>query len=166
MNSNQKAIIKTDPRNEQVTQHICNSETLVEKIDQIAKYYKTDKLDQKELKKIKRLLLNNHTPDNPDILKTYNLTPKDIITGVQCPECSTIPMVYKRGKWCCSKCKKHSKTAHIEAIKDYFLLIKPTITNAELCRFLHINSINIGYKILKSMKLSSSGKFKNRVYHQ
>jgi hypothetical protein len=166
VNSNEKTIIRTEARNEQMIQHICNSENLLEKIEQIAKYYKTDQLDKKELKRIKRLLLSNHTPDNPNILQAYNLSPKDILTGVQCPECSTTAMVYKRGKWCCQKCKIHSKTAHIQAIKDYFLLIKPSITNAELCHFLHIDSINIGYKILKSLCLPYTGKFKNRVYHQ
>lgn len=166
VNSNEKTIIKTESRNEQLIQHICNSENVLEKIEQIAKYYKTDKLDKKELKKIKRLLLTNHTPDNPDILKAFNLTPKDIPTGGQCPECNTIPMVYIKGKWCCSKCKTISKTAHIQAVKDYFLLVKPTITNAELCLFLHIDSPNVGYKILKSMNLPYSGTFKNRVYHQ
>ncbi|MFP5108715.1 nuclease-related domain-containing protein [Neobacillus sp. C211] len=166
VNSNDRTIIRTESRNDQMIQHICNSEDLLEKIDQIAKYNNTDKLDKKELKKIKRLLLTNHTPDNPDILKAFNLSQKDIPSGVQCPECSTIPMVYKKGKWCCPKCATLSKTAHIQAIKDYFLLIKPSITNAELCQFLHIDSLNIGYKILKSLNLPYTGKFKNRVYHQ
>lgn len=166
VNSNDKTIIRTESRDEQIIQHICNSENLLEKIEQIAKYYKTDKLDKKELKKIKRLLLTNHTPDTADILQAYNLSPKDILTGVQCPECSTIPMVYSRGKWYCSKCKVISKSAHIQAIKDYFLLIKPSVTNSELCLFLHIDSKNVGYKILKSMNFPHSGKFKNRVYHQ
>ncbi|MFK9091131.1 nuclease-related domain-containing protein [Bacillus salipaludis] len=166
VNSNDRTIISTETRNEQIIQHICNSENVVEKIEQIAKYNKTDRIDKKELKKIKRLLLTNHTPDNPDILKAFNLTPIDIITGVQCPESNTIPMVYKKGNWCCSKCKAISKTAHIQAIRDYFLLIKPSITKAELCRFLHINSIHIGAKILKSMNLPYTGNFKNRVYHQ
>ncbi|CAH2717007.1 hypothetical protein BACCIP111895_04195 [Neobacillus rhizosphaerae] len=166
VNSNEKTIIKTEPRNEQMIQHICNSENLLEKIEQITKYYNSDKLDKKELKKIKRLLLTNHTPDNPDILQAYNLSPKDILSGVQCPKCSSIQMDYKSGKWCCSKCKTLSKTAHIQTIKDYFLLIKPSITNAELCQFLHIDSGNIGYKILKSMNFPFSGKFKKRVYYQ
>lgn len=166
VNSNDKTIIKIEPGNEHILHHICNSESLLDRIEEIATYYKTDKLDQKELKRIKRLLLTNHTPDNPDILKSFNLSAENVITGVQCPKCNVIPMVYIRGKWYCSKCKTISKTAHIPAIRDYFLLIKPTITTAELCQFLHIDSINIGYNIMKSMDLPYTGNFKRRVYYQ
>ncbi|MDR6121039.1 hypothetical protein QFZ87_000636 [Bacillus sp. SLBN-46] len=166
VNSNEKTFIKAEPRNDQMTQHICNSENVLERIDQIAAYYKNDRLDKKELKKIKRLLLTNHTPDDPNILQAYDLSPKDIPTGVQCPDCFTIPMIYKGGKWCCVKCNLTSKTAHVPTINDYFLLIKPSFTNAEICEFLHIPTIHIGYKIIKSMNLPSTGTFKNRVYHQ
>jgi hypothetical protein len=40
VNSNEKTIIRTEPRNEQMIQHICNSENLLEKIEQIAKLCK------------------------------------------------------------------------------------------------------------------------------
>ncbi|WP_223591718.1 nuclease-related domain-containing protein [Neobacillus bataviensis] len=166
INSNDRTIIRTEIRNEQITQHICNSKNLLEKIDQIEKYYKVEKLNKKELNKIKRLLLTNHTPDNPDILKTYHLSPNDIQTGVQCPESCSIPMVYKRGKWNCPKCNAQSNNAHIHAIHDYFLLIKPWITKTEFCQFLHIDSPHIGLKLLKSMNLPITGKFKTQVYHQ
>jgi hypothetical protein len=59
-----------------------------------------------------------------------------------------------------------SKTAHIPAIDDYFLLIKPTITNAELRAFLHIDSIRVAGKILSTMNLPFTGKYKDRVYYQ
>lgn len=166
VNSNERTLIKTEPHNEQMVLHICNSENLLERIEQIAAYYKKGKLDKKELKKMKRLLLTNHTPDDPNILQAFDLSAKDIITGVQCPDCLTIPMIYKGGKWCCLKCNLTSKTAHIPSIKDYFLLIKPSFTNAEICEYLHIPTIHIGYKIIKSMNLPYTGTFKNRVYHQ
>lgn len=166
VNSNEKTLIQSEPGNEQITRHICNSEVLIEKIEQLANYYKKDTLGSKEIKKMKRLLLSKHTPENPDILKQFNLTPKDIPKGVICPDCSFLPMNYKYGTWCCSKCKTESKTAHIKAINDYFLLIKPSITNAELRKFLQIDSIRVSGKILASMKLPFTGKYKNRVYHQ
>ena len=166
VNSNDKTIINIEPGNQQILHYICNSENLLDRIEETASYYKINKLDSKEIKKIKRLLLNSHTPDNPDILKTYNKTSKDILIGVQCPDCKAIPMVYKNGKWHCRICQAISKTAHIPAIQDYFLLVKPTITTGELCEFLHIESINIGYKIMKSLNLPYSGNFRNRVYYQ
>ncbi|MED4203022.1 nuclease-related domain-containing protein [Neobacillus mesonae] len=166
VNSNEKTIIRIETGNEQILRYICNSENLIDRIEEKANYYQEDKLDSKEIKKIKRLLLANNTPDNPDILKAYNKTSQDIPTGVQCPNCNAIPIVYKNGKWHCQRCKAVSKTAHIPAINDYFLLIKQTITTRELCQFLHIGSINIGYKIMKSLNLSYTGNFRNRVYYQ
>ncbi|WP_045523528.1 nuclease-related domain-containing protein [Neobacillus niacini] len=165
VNSNSKTLIISEPGNEHITQHICNSEFLIEKIAQIETNNKTDLLDPKELRKIKRLLLNNHTPENPDILQHFNLTPKDIPTGVHCPGCSFLPMKYFRGSWNCPNCKLKSKTAHYQAVHDYFLLIKPSITNAEFRHFLHIDSIHIAQKLLFSMNLPYTGKFKDRVYH-
>ncbi|WHY86127.1 nuclease-related domain-containing protein [Neobacillus novalis] len=166
VNSNEKTLILSDPGNEPITRHICNSEVVIEKIDQLANYHLIDKLDAKELRKLKRLLLSKHTLENPDILKQFNLSPNEIPTGVKCPTCDYIPIEYRNGTWCCPKCNMKSKTAHIPAIDEYFLLIKPSITNAELRAFLHIDSIRVAGKILATMNLPSTGKYKNRVYYQ
>jgi hypothetical protein len=165
INTNEKAIIRYDSGIEHTTRSICNSEFLLEKIAQIEDNHKNEILDMKELRKIKRTLLTKHTPENPDILHYFNLSQKDTLTGVQCPECRCFSMNYKYGTWCCPKCKHKSKTAHIQAINDYFLLIKPSITNAELRKYLHIDSIKVANKILTSMNLSITGKFKDRAYH-
>lgn len=163
VNSNENASIKCE--NEESKRYMCNSEMLIDKITQYDQFYKKEKLDIKEMQKLNRLLLSKHTPKNLDILQTYNLTPKEIITGVKCPTCHTLAMIYKKGKWICSSCGHKSKTAHIEAINDYILLIKPSITNSELRRFLHIDSPDIAQKILHSLNLPSTGKFRDRVYH-
>jgi len=164
VNSNQKATICVDPGQEQILRNICNSEGLVEKITQIASNNKIEKLDSKELRKMKRLILTNDTPEDPDLLDHFHLTKNDLPTGVQCPECNHLPMKYVYGTWVCPNCKCKSKTAHIQAINDYFLLIKPTITNSELRHFLHIDSPKSAHKILKSMNLYSTGTFKGRIY--
>lgn len=166
VNTNEKTLILSDPNNEDVTPHICNSEVLLDKIEKIATLNKVDRMDGKELRKLKKLLLNKHAPENPDVLKPYNLSPKEIQTGVTCPTCKFLPMAYQYGGWHCQKCNAKSKTAHIAAINDYFLLIKPTITTAELRVFLHIDSIRASGKLLASMNLPFTGNFKNRVYYQ
>jgi hypothetical protein len=164
VNSKEKAIIRIEPGNEHILRYICNSEGLVEKITQIANYNKKENLEMKELRKIKRLLLTNHTPENFDILKHFKLTQLDIPTGVKCPECRLLPMEYVYGTWVCRNCKCKSKTAHIQDINDYFLLCKPTITNAELRHFLHIDSPRCANKILSQLDLAFSGAFKGRIY--
>lgn len=166
VNSNESSELRTDSENTQLIRNICNSEVLMDKIDQTANYYTAEKLEAKELRKIKRLLIANHTPENPDILLQFNISPKEILLGVQCPKCKAIPMKYKYGTWICPKCNMKSKTAHIQMINDYFLLVKPFITNGELRKLLHIDSIKVANKILTSMNLPITGKYKDRAYHQ
>ncbi|MBV7505239.1 NERD domain-containing protein [Bacillus sp. sid0103] len=165
VNSNQKATIRVEPGNEQILTNIVNSEGLIEKISQIASHNKHEKLDKKELNKVKRLLLSNDTPENPDLLERFHICKNDLLPGVQCPICNCLPMEYVYGTWVCPNCKCKSKTAHIQAIHDYFLLIKPSMTNSELRHFLQIDSPKCANKILKSMNLTFAGTLKGRIYY-
>ncbi len=94
VNSNTKTIISSEPGNEQINRYICNSEVLIDKIAQIENINKSEILSSKEIRKVKRLLITNHTPENPDILQQFKLSQNDIPTGVQCPKCNCLPMVY------------------------------------------------------------------------
>lgn len=165
VNANEETEIQTVPGNEQMTRYIVNSEGLLDKIDQIDHFYKMDGLDTKTLRKLCKLFLSSHTPEDPDILKEFHLSPKDLIKGVQCPHCESYPMKYIYGIWHCSNCSHKSKTAHIPAVEDYFLLIKPSITNSELRKFLNLTSSKAAHKILNSMDLCYSGTLKTRVYY-
>ncbi|MGG1400988.1 nuclease-related domain-containing protein [Bacillus salipaludis] len=167
VNSNNKTKITFSTHNPYTKLNVCNSEGLLDKIGEINSH-EMEKISQKELKKITRLLLANHVPEDPDILAYFEIFQKDIISGVQCPhpDCKVFGMEYRYGTWCCPKCGTRSKDAHIQAVQDYFLLIKPSITNSELRNFLHIDSIKIANKILKSMSFPYSGKNKGRVYYK
>ncbi|WP_342433548.1 nuclease-related domain-containing protein [Neobacillus sp. FSL H8-0543] len=165
VNSHEKSKITCEDGNDQF-KNMCNSEALIDKIELIEKFYKEEKLTRQDVRKIKRLLLTKHTPDDPDILKYFNFTPKDLLPGVQCPKCDSLPMKYHYGVWTCLHCKEKSKTAHIKAIEDYFLLIKPSITNSELRHFLQIDSIKSANNILKSLNLPYIGNRKGRVYYR
>ncbi|MCM3763977.1 nuclease-related domain-containing protein [Neobacillus niacini] len=94
VNSNEKTRITVEPGNEQVLQVSCNSEGVVDKIEQIANVNMVEKLDSKQLKKLRRLILTKHTPENPDLLKQFNLSPHEILPGVKCPNCDFLSMFY------------------------------------------------------------------------
>lgn len=164
VNSNENATIRIEHGNEQILRYISNSEGLLEKISQTANSNKKEILDPKELRKIKRLLLTNDTPENLDILHHFHLSQQEILPGVFCPDCNHLPIIYTNGTWVCPKCQSKSKTAHHPAVNDYFLLIKPTITNAELRQFLHIPSPRSANNLLGHMNLTASGTYKGRVY--
>lgn len=165
VNSNEKSNINISDDNK-YKWNACNSEYLLERIDQISTDYKIELLDEKELRKINKLLLTNHTPENLDLLHKYNLARQNILTGVHCPSCNYLPMIYHAGNWKCPKCRTESKTAFMNTINDFFLLINPTITNAEARRFLQLNSPKMAHHYLNSMSLNSTGKFKFKIYHQ
>jgi hypothetical protein len=165
VNSNEKSNVIIGEDNK-YKWNVCNSEYLLERIDQMTNEFKIELLDEKELRKINSLLLTKHTPEDLNLLKLYNLTPKTVLTGVHCPTCNFLPMSYRAGTWKCPKCRKDSKTAYINTIHDFFHLINPTITNAEARQFLQINSPKMAHHYLNSMNLTSTGKFKFKIYHQ
>ncbi len=164
VNSNSKTIISVDPGYEQILKRACNSEILLEKIIETNKTHRKTIMDQNALQKLGQAIIAAYVPPQYDIQKEYQINPTEVIPGVHCPVCFSIPMTYKYGTWHCSNCNHHSKMAHIDTVYDYFLLIKPMITNAELRRFLHIPSIYIANEILKSIGLPFIGNNKGRIY--
>lgn len=166
INANSKTIITADPGHEHLLQRVCNSEILVDKILQTNNFHKNGLIDNSTLQKLGHDLLASHTPPQYDIQKLYGITADNILTGVHCPICFSLPMEYKSGTWICRRCGCKSKTAHIETVYVYFLLIKPFITNVEFRNFLHLPSPNVAFEILKSMKLPSTGSTKGRIYHK
>ncbi|WP_230502383.1 hypothetical protein [Sutcliffiella rhizosphaerae] len=91
-------------------------------------------------------------------MEKFSVLRHDIIGGAFCPECGpTLIMNRKYGRWECSVCTKKCKKAHVEPLKDYALLISPTITMCELIRYLRMeNSITIR-KLLKELNIPSTG---------
>ncbi|TDK59175.1 NERD domain-containing protein [Bacillus salipaludis] len=145
---------------------VCKAENLLMKIGELDKYFKKECLDLKAMGKIKRQILVKNTPLKSDILLMYNIDISEIITGVQCPKCLYIPLHYKGRNWECPSCDSISKDAHLPAIYDFFLLIKPLITNAELCWFLQLPSPRAAAYLFSHLNFPHSGTNKGRIYHQ
>ena len=123
-----------DPKSGSVYKnHILHAHALEEKIQEISSKYQTDLLNHKAFKQLTTRILNSHTPLAIDPQKTYQFTPSDIIKGIQCPKCERFGMKRVHQKWACPYCKATSRNAHKQAILDYLLLVKATITNKE-CR--------------------------------
>ncbi|RFU60026.1 hypothetical protein D0463_19050 [Bacillus sp. V59.32b] len=56
------------------------------------------------------------------------------------------------------------KGAHVPSLKDFALLVGPTITNKQLREFLRLPSISIATKMLVAQKFKYSGSKKGRIY--
>ncbi|MDP4156928.1 MAG: NERD domain-containing protein [Bacillota bacterium] len=161
-NGNEKSIITADLGMEHILKNVCTGETLIDKINRIDQL--PNSFTKSSLKILEDALLAAHTPPIYDIQKMYNISPKEIIPGVHCPKCELLAMFYKNGIWICPHCHYQSKTAFLPSINDYFLLIKPTITNAELRWFLQISSPDTATHILQSLNLPHNGSKKGRIY--
>jgi hypothetical protein len=74
-----------------------------------------------QLEKLKETLLQLHQPLDLDIMSQYAISPQEIKTGVGCPQCKHLPMVWEHGFWFCSNCLQKSRTAHFQAIYEYGL---------------------------------------------
>lgn len=163
--SKPSSIIKMNTRNSEVRRRVIPLSKLLEFIDNIDRYHRNESLSIKQLKKINKQLMKENTPFIPNLLEKYKLSPKEILTGVQCPNCLITPMMPRNGTWKCQHCNIYSKNAHIDAIYDYLLLVNPSITNRDLREFLHISSRQKATRILTSMNLSQTGENKNRFYY-
>jgi hypothetical protein len=121
-------------------------------------------LNEKELRKIARTLIKKHVPDSFDFLNFFGVKADELIRGVICPQCSFAPMVKVNAGWFCESCRCRSKSAHIDALIDYSLLIGKIITNSQARGFLCLPSRSaVGY-IFRSINLPSKGQGRNSVY--
>ena len=145
---------------------IIKNQILTEKIANLQKIYQTPNYTKKDLSKISRQLIKQHSPRSENILNKFKIPPQDMLTGVFCPRCNHLPMVRLHGKWQCTKmaCGHISKDAHLSALRDYALIFGSSITNAQCRKFLHIPSRSVTQKLLASMELPSIGTTRSHVY--
>ncbi len=73
-------------------------------------------------------------------------------------------MLKEKHGWCCSNCNSVSKNAHLDALRDYVLLLGMTITNSELRESLNIQSSSTIKRLLHTMNLPHTENNKGRKY--
>ena len=110
------------------------------------------------------MLTTEQYSEKPPPLSSHQLTIQDIQTGINCASCNQFSMKRIVGKWKCNVCHFYSKDAHYEALEDYFLLIKPTITNQELRSFLQVTSPTVSHHLLTQLKVPRVRKNKYTFY--
>lgn len=163
--TNPKAILETDSNYYQAINKVIQCAELPAKIEDIYRRNKETYFTDKELNKIEKLLLKNHTPEEFNVLQKFNIPQSYIAKGIQCVICQSFKVKREGRKWVCAICGAKPKDAHFPALKEYALLYGPSITNSQLRDFLQLPSISIATKILTSMNLPYTGKCRNRVYY-
>ncbi|WML49861.1 nuclease-related domain-containing protein [Neobacillus sp. PS3-34] len=164
--SNPSTIINASSGYKKAFEIVCKSDQLINKIRKFEMKYNEDRSDTKILGKLKRLLLTKNTPLEQNILQKFEISPSDIIKGVLCQNCNSAALDIKRNKCICKICGCVENNLYKLAIEDYFLLIKPTITNQELREFLEISSQRSATHILSHLHLPFKGAARDRIYFQ
>lgn len=145
---------------------VCRGRSVIQRIEGLTNQYTNapNVLTSEQCHQLIKLLLAKHTDPVYDIEKIYNISRSEVKSGVHCPTCKLLGCIYHRGKWICPKCGCESYGAHLKALRDYYLLFGPLITNQQFCEFLHFPSMDLSYKKLISLNLPSSGPKKTRIY--
>ncbi|MDR7000573.1 nuclease-related domain-containing protein [Neobacillus niacini] len=157
--------VLTGKNSYKIKSKVCKGDVMLKRIHDLECMYATPSLAAKDLRKLSRLFLKMNTPPTGYLLQKFGIQRSDLLTGVQCPYCKYLPLIRKKQKWCCPKCQHYSLDAHIDALRDYFLLVDTKITNREFRRFVHIDSIDLAGRLLRSSNLHFSGTKRNRFYY-
>ena len=139
-------------------------ENVVNRIRKHHHFHSKNLLTTSQFERLQTRLLHKHAPLIHALLKKYDIPPGTLRKGVQCEKCNNLSMTWKRRSWECSVCKFRSRTAHIAALLDYFLLVQRSISIRECCDFLGLDKRHVAYYLLNSMGLSTVGKSKATRY--
>lgn len=122
-------------------------------------------IDTKMLTYIADELLKGHSDYNPyPMCESFRIHPDDIRSGVICEKCGVIGMTKIYRGWGCRTCQHVSKTAHRQAIMDWFMLKSDTLTNHDCREFLHIPNNYTAARLLAELPLEPGGVNRGRYY--
>ncbi|MGD6842871.1 nuclease-related domain-containing protein [Bacillus infantis] len=147
-----------------ISRTVIHSHRLLGKVEELSGHYQQALMDAKELRKTSKLLSKHHTPESIDILSRMRISPDNVRMGIHCGSCGHIPAVRVYGTWLCPKCGAKDKSAHIAALKDYFLLFGKEITNGGFREFAGVESVFAASRLLKGAGLPSNGEKKGKSY--
>ncbi|MBY0121994.1 nuclease-related domain-containing protein [Bacillus sp. S/N-304-OC-R1] len=131
--SNPSTIIKTDPQNYRAFKYVLHAHEIIERVGKLKTTYREEKLAKRDIQKLARILIKNHTPETFNILEYYKISADSLKKGVQCSKCKIGIMERIYGQWQCTVCQYKDKAAHLNALIDYRLLIGTSITNGQFC---------------------------------
>lgn len=139
-------------------------DSLTDRINNISSRYRNT-LNDAQLHELREKILQSHRPYTQNyLLEYYGLSVEDIIKGIVCSQCRTSSLNRGKRSWVCPKCNFKTQSGLQQAVEQYLLLVKPTITNKEFREFFGVESMKTANKLLSNLKLQKHGEKKNRSY--
>lgn len=145
--------------------HICKTYQMVEVLHTILQKYPQRNASHK-LMKIRKLIENSQVIyQRLALCEQYRLDRRDLKTGIYCKTCQQFTVI-RMGKsgWRCALCKNVEQSASLQAIREYFTLISPALSNRQLREFCGIDSLYAASRELARYDLDIQGTFRNRTY--
>lgn len=164
MMGNSNCILRIEKDDAEAQSRICRGRKVLFRIDDFDYKHRTNILTDDQLHKMSRLMVQEDMEQWYEFEKIYKTPRSHLHPGVQCSNCRCLGMKYYQGWWICARCRHKSSDAHLAALRDYYLLWGPEITNAMFRWFLGIESIHVASKLLKKLNLRYKGQNKYRVY--
>ena len=122
-------------------------------------------LSRDKITKIAREIADSHQEYNPfPLTKTLKIAKEDIMTGVICPQCKRIGMLWHLKKWHCPGCSYHAANCHLPLLDDWFYLIDNYITNRQFRSFSGIGHQPVAKRLLKKAGLVMRGNRRTAFY--
>lgn len=158
-------IIKSISPKNPIPEKVVHNNQLFFKIDALEQVYPSKQVGMVELMQLAKLLAQAHVPENTNVIEKYGIHAVELIKGVFCPECGTVPMSRKSYRWWyCLKCDYRSIEAHLQALYDYKLLVSNKISNREAREFLQARSAAVIKYLLQKENFFYVGKTNARKY--
>lgn len=122
-------------------------------------------LSIEELHRLGQNFLSAHQDYQPfPLAPKFQIKLSEIETGVFCPRCHLGKMVRTNVAWECETCRLISRNAHSEALEDWFMLIKSTITTAECRDFIGLKNLDTAKQFLLKSDCQPVGSRRYRHY--
>lgn len=162
--TNPKMVLINQSGDSSLSEKVMHKEKILAKIDEFTTKHTTKCLSENQLMRLSYHLTFEHTPKEEQVLEKYDISYKELIKGVKCPSCKSIPMKWQKAKWFCEHCRKASKTAHKSALSDYALLVSEYISNRQARDFLQLDSLYVVKRLLLKDSVAQFGKKSGRKY--
>ncbi len=164
--TNPTAIIKKEGGEQNNRLKVIKASNLIFEIEKISnQIINNKKISNKQLSQLSNAFVLHDKQNNPNILKEFNIETTEILTGVNCDLCKKLSMIRAKGKWYCPYCQKSSKHSHLNALKDYYYLFGPSITNKKFRMFTNLKSRTTSYKLLSSLNYNLTGTTSSTTYY-
>ncbi|SDB81209.1 Nuclease-related domain-containing protein [Pelagirhabdus alkalitolerans] len=145
----QTLVVFTHRQGKLITQHpgLVTAPSFIHKYEEIIARYPTV-LSESECSWLADQLSSRHMDRAINVMEKFKIREADLLKGVLCPDCAGQQMMRKHGAWYCPRCKSVDKRAHVQALKDYQILISDTISCREACEYLGVESRHVTRRLL------------------